>query len=57
MGRDIFVLLGGLAVIALIFGGYRLWRHQGDVSKGRLMIIAALVLLTNLLIIGLPAGG
>jgi hypothetical protein len=54
MVRDIFLLLGGIAVLALLYGGFRLTRSGGEVGKGRLMIIAALVLLTNLLIAGWP---
>ena len=38
-----------LAVIALVWGGVTTWR-KGDRQKGALMIVAALVLLGNVLI-------
>ena len=41
--------IAALAVIALVWGGVVIWR-KGDRQKGVLMVIAAAVLLGNLLI-------
>ena len=43
-----------LAAAALIWGGVRLIQAKNEVHKGRLMIIAALVLFANVLIIAWP---
>ncbi|MBU6253093.1 MAG: hypothetical protein KGN98_07865 [Alphaproteobacteria bacterium] len=43
-----------LAAAALIWGGVRLIQAKNEVRKGRLMIIAALVLFANVLIIAWP---
>ncbi|MFM8542918.1 MAG: hypothetical protein ACKOAM_06755 [Chakrabartia sp.] len=51
---DIFLSIAILACAALIWGGVRLIRAAKERRKGGLMIIAALVLLANVLIIAWP---
>lgn len=43
-----------LAAAALIWGGVRLIQAKNEIRKGRLMIIAAMVLFANVLIIAWP---
>ena len=43
-----------LAAAALMWGGIKLIRAKNEVRKGRLMIIAAVVLFANVLIIAWP---
>jgi hypothetical protein len=54
MSTEIALSTGVLATFALIAGGVWLIRKGGDRRKGALMIIAALVLLGNVLIIAWP---
>lgn len=51
---EIILSIAVLAVAALIWGGVRLIQAKNEVRKGRLMIIAALVLLANVLIVAWP---
>ncbi|MFM7027685.1 MAG: hypothetical protein ACKOXK_03280 [Chakrabartia sp.] len=51
---DAILSLAVLASAALIWGGVRLIRGANEVRKGRLMIVAALVLFANVLIIAWP---
>ena len=51
---DLFLSIAVIASSALVWGGVRLIRTAQEVRKGRLMIIAALVLLANVLIIAWP---
>lgn len=51
---DAILSLAILASAALIWGGVRLIRDAKEVRKGRLMIIAALVLFANVLIVAWP---
>lgn len=52
---DAILSLAVLASAALICGGLRLIRAANEVRKGRLMIVAAIVLMANVLIIAWPA--
>lgn len=52
---DAILSLAVLASAALIWGGLRLIRAANEVRKGRLMIVAAIVLMANVLIIAWPA--
>ena len=51
---DILLSIAVIACAALIWGGVRLIRAAKERRKGGLMIIAALVLLANVLIIAWP---
>jgi uncharacterized membrane protein len=54
MPKDTFLSIGIIATYALVLGAVSMWRKQGDKKKAGLMFVAALVLLGNVLIIGLP---
>lgn len=47
--NPLLLSIGSAAMFALVWGGAVIWR-KGDRQKGVLMLIAALVLLGNLLI-------
>ena len=51
---EVTLSIAVLAAAALIWGGIRLMQAKNEVRKGRLMIIAALVLFANVLIIAWP---
>jgi high-affinity Fe2+/Pb2+ permease len=51
---EVILSIAVLAATALIWGGIRLMQAKNEVRKGRLMIIAALVLFANVLIIAWP---
>ena len=51
---DAILSLAILASAALVWGGVRLIRDAKEVRKGRLMILAALVLFANVLIVAWP---
>lgn len=51
---EVILSIAVLAAAALICGGIRLMQAKNEVRKGRLMIIAALVLFANVLIIAWP---
>ncbi|MEY3906526.1 MAG: hypothetical protein RIR59_1349 [Pseudomonadota bacterium] len=52
---DAILSVAVIAAAALIWGGIRLIRAAQERRKGTLMIIAALVLMANVLIIAWPA--
>lgn len=51
---EVILSIAVLAAAALIWGGIRLMQAKNEMRKGRLMIIAALVLFANVLIIAWP---
>ncbi len=52
---DAILSLAIIAAAALVWGGVKLIRAANEVRKGRLMIIAALVLFANVLIVAWPS--
>jgi hypothetical protein len=54
MTIELFLSIAVLAVGALIWGAVYIMRKGGDRKRGVLMLIAALVLLGNVLIIAWP---
>ena len=54
MSQDLVLSIAVLAIAALILGGVRLIRRPGDAFRGWLMIVAAAVLLGNVMISAWP---
>jgi hypothetical protein len=52
--QNLFPTLATVAVLALILGGRHMIRSGSDRKRGWLMIVAAIVLLTNILILTWP---
>jgi hypothetical protein len=54
MASSLFLSIGVLASFALVGGGLYTWRKEQDAKRGMLMIVAALLVLGNVLILAWP---
>jgi hypothetical protein len=54
MASSLFLSIGVLASFALVGGGLYTWCKQQDTKRGMLMIVAALVVLGNVIILAWP---